>query len=213
VEFNIPPVDNADDFVEFIRYSMTTLRSMISNHLEFSYLPSAEFEEIYTSTEQGSESGCKPDNNVWHDDERKPNLEYTNIRVAGSHLHLSYLEPNEKTSLNFVKMFEVYGTIPTLKYEEKLPAIFRRELYGSAGSYRIKPYGIEYRTLSSFWLQSEDMIRLIYDKVAESIERLNNDDGSLIESIDSDKIPIVRAINFHDKMSVEYIQEKYKLAI
>jgi hypothetical protein len=214
VEFNIPPVNNADDFVEYIRYSIATLRGMIRRDLHFSFLPSAEFDEIQLSTEQSREGGCDPDKNVWDEDaECKPNLSATSRRAAGSHLHLSYLNPNEETSLNFIKIFEVYGTIPTLKYEEKLSAIFRRELYGAAGSYRIKPYGVEYRSLSSFWLQYEEWQRLIYDKVAESVDRLNADDGSLIESINADHKAIVRAINFHDKVSVDYMQDKYKLAI
>jgi hypothetical protein len=162
VEFNIPPANNVDDFKYFINFAKNKLRDMIDDSLEFSFLPSAEFDEQYTTTEQGQEGGCEPDKNIWTGDECKASLEDTNLRVAGGHIHLGYDNPNKETSINFVKVFEVFGTIPTLKYEKKLPAIFRRELYGSAGSYRIKPYGVEYRTLSSWWIKENYLIELLY---------------------------------------------------
>jgi hypothetical protein len=40
----------------------------------------------------------------------------------------------------------------------------RRILYGGAGNHRPCPkYGVEYRTLSNFWIASPDMVALIYD--------------------------------------------------
>jgi hypothetical protein len=186
---------------------------MIDDSLSFSFLPSAEFSEEYISTEQGSEAACDPDKNVWSDICIKPSYKNTALRAVGAHLHFGYDNPEEEISKNLIKVFELYGTVTTLKYEDRMSAIRRRELYGAAGSHRIKPYGVEYRSLSSFWLSSEDMVRLIYNKAEESIERLNNDDGSLIEEINADKKSIIYAVNFHDKMSVDYLNDKYKLAI
>ena len=41
----------------------------------------------------------------------------------------------------------------------------RREMYGQAGAYRPKSYGLEYRVLSNFWLQSDDYIKWAYNTV------------------------------------------------
>jgi len=39
----------------------------------------------------------------------------------------------------------------------------RRELYGKAGAIRFKPYGIEYRTPSNYWIMSEHNIAAVWD--------------------------------------------------
>jgi hypothetical protein len=39
----------------------------------------------------------------------------------------------------------------------------RRQLYGKAGAFRPKPYGMEYRVLSNRWLDSEPLMRWVYN--------------------------------------------------
>jgi hypothetical protein len=53
----------------------------------------------------------------------------------------------------------------------------RRKVYGRAGDYRLPPHGIEYRTLSNFWLRSYPMMSFVFGMarmavmvVAENIE-------------------------------------------
>lgn len=45
----------------------------------------------------------------------------------------------------------------------------RRSLYGSAGSFRFKEYGIEYRTLSNFWLKNKDFMSWVFDQTQLAI--------------------------------------------
>ena len=40
--------------------------------------------------------------------------------------------------------------------------IERRANYGRVGEFRVKPYGMEYRTLSNFWLKSYPLMSLVY---------------------------------------------------
>ena len=40
----------------------------------------------------------------------------------------------------------------------------RRAMYGAAGAHRIKPYGVEYRSLSNFWLGSEQLQEWAYEQ-------------------------------------------------
>ncbi len=36
----------------------------------------------------------------------------------------------------------------------------RRGMYGKAGAFRPKPYGVEYRTLSNAWLSNDERISI-----------------------------------------------------
>jgi hypothetical protein len=54
---------------------------------------------------------------------------------------------------------DFYLGLPSLVYDA---ATRRREMYGKAGAYRPKSYGVEYRTLSNAWLNSAELIRWVY---------------------------------------------------
>ncbi len=75
----------------------------------------------------------------------------------------------------------------------------RRENYGRAGEYRLKPYGIEYRTLSNFWLRSYQLMsfvtglcRFAVHVVSESTPE-NNYVEAFLNAVPREDI--VRAIN------------------
>jgi hypothetical protein len=63
----------------------------------------------------------------------------------------------------------------------------RRSLYGKPGAFRVKPYGVEYRTASNAWITSEDRIRYIWDQTARALKfvedggEITEDDGKMIQ--------------------------------
>ncbi|MCW8826503.1 MAG: hypothetical protein OQK78_08770, partial [Gammaproteobacteria bacterium] len=59
---------------------------------------------------------------------------------------------NDTISRMVVKAMDLYLGVPSVLID---PDNDRRELYGKAGAYRNKPYGLEYRTLSNFWIHTE----------------------------------------------------------
>jgi hypothetical protein len=212
VEFNIPPVDNEDDFVRYIEYSIGVLKEMVGNQFKFSTISSAEFNEMYLSTPHSKRSACAPDYNVWNNCEANmvPLLGTTNLRSSGAHLHFGYSSPTIEVSNAIVKMSDVFITIPTLKYENREAAILRRGMYGSAGSFRYKPYGVEYRTLSSFWIGDEEKTREIYHRASGISSKINED---ILNDIDKDKDAITEAIDYHYEEAIDYIIDKYKIAV
>jgi hypothetical protein len=68
----------------------------------------------------------------------------------------------------------------------------RRERYGKAGAFRPKRYGLEYRVPSNFWLKSDDLKRIMFNRVrlAYGLAQSNAEKPS-DESI-------INAINTHD---------------
>ncbi|HUP80335.1 MAG TPA: hypothetical protein VM260_17400, partial [Pirellula sp.] len=49
----------------------------------------------------------------------------------------------------------------------------RREMYGKPGSFRPKPYGMEYRTLSPLWLKETRHTSMVYQGSIKALRMLN----------------------------------------
>jgi hypothetical protein len=45
-------------------------------------------------------------------------------------------------------------------------------MYGQAGAFRIKPYGMEYRVLSNAWLQTPELMGWVYDNTIKALSNL-----------------------------------------
>ncbi len=73
----------------------------------------------------------------------------------------------------------------------------RREFYGMAGSYRPKPYGIEYRVPSAVWVSPEHLANTMnvirkFDKIITDFD----DDNDVLAGVNCDDVR--EAINEHD---------------
>jgi hypothetical protein len=53
-------------------------------------------------------------------------------------------------------------------------------MYGRAGAFRPKPYGVEYRVLSNVWLRESSMVKWIWNQTFYAVESLFNG-SSLVE--------------------------------
>lgn len=88
----------------------------------------------------------------------------SNVRTAGGHIHIGCpTAMGEYGGLFVVRMLDLFLALPALLFDHDKTAAARRKIYGQAGRYRVKPYGIEYRTLSNFWLSSPKYVNLTYD--------------------------------------------------
>lgn len=125
-----------------------------------------------------------PDNELLHKDARKVgcSAEYCaykmdmvppqtaaikkgNLRSCGGHIHLGseFLKQDGPETILFVYMMDLFLAIPSLWLDKDPTSPARRSLYGQAGRYRPKDYGVEYRSLGNFWLKSPRLVSLIYD--------------------------------------------------
>lgn len=90
----------------------------------------------------------------------------------GFHIHIGYENPTQDISREIVKLFEKNVTLQLLK--EDIDDHDRREFYGKCGEYRIKPYGLECRSVGSYFLKDESTIRKVWDGVQKTIVEFNN---------------------------------------
>jgi hypothetical protein len=112
--------------------------------------------------------GCEPDYNVWTlKPNPRPKAANPNLRSAGGHVHVGIRATNpEKVLLG--RMLDCTLGLWSVIHD---PDTMRKELYGKSGAVRLKPYGIEYRVMSNFWLKSEDAVSEVYEWVRFSLSK------------------------------------------
>jgi hypothetical protein len=126
------------------------------------------------------EFGCEPDINAWAEDYNSAPDASSTLRTAGGHIHVGFQfeEGDYKTQFNVVKLMDIFLGIPSVLLDKDSQ---RRQLYGKAGACRLKEYGIEYRTLSNFWLESDDSQRWAYRQTQRAGEEFDNLDELLAQ--------------------------------
>lgn len=198
-EHCIPPSNTEGEFITSILRCQHYLDNM-DERLCTAWLPSARLDEKYLQTQNAKTFGCEPDFNCYANGMPNPRPEsaISNLRTAGFHVHVGYDNPSVEDNINFMKYFDMYVTLPSLLLE---PPNERRELYGKAGAFRHKPYGMEARTLSSYFASSPALISWVYKATQEAIYHYNNqtplDDmvENLINTVDIENIKVALSMN------------------
>jgi hypothetical protein len=155
-EFNIPAATSADKFTSNMRMAWQKLKSMLE---EKGFEPQVKADHRFKESQlslfpQANTVGCMPDMSAYGEtgpEKRNPFDigQFGDRRFAGGHLHLGY---NKKIPPHvIVKFLDVLLGLPSLINDKQG---MRRQFYGLPGLYREKPYGVEYRTLSNYWVRS-----------------------------------------------------------
>lgn len=88
------------------------------------------------------------------------------FRSAGGHVHIGSklaLNYGEGKPFQTLRMLDLFLGTTSVLIDHDPTSLARRQLYGGAGNWRPCDYGLEYRTLSNFWIISPDLVALIYD--------------------------------------------------
>jgi hypothetical protein len=191
VEFNIPPAKTKAEFSKSIFEVLAYLTNLMEQQeLSLALDASATFEASELESDQAKTFGCEPDYNAWLRIQNPPpelTAENWNLRSAGGHLHIGYANPDPEISMDLIRLCDIFIGCPSVLLDHDTR---RRQLYGKAGAFRFKDYGVEYRTLSNFWLRSRENTEFVIEQAQKAIDYYNND-GALPEERDW---PLVHAI-------------------
>jgi len=154
--------------------------------------------------------GCAPSVNIYDDTAKVGvNPETYRVRSAGGHVHLGLSSRHLKDEFRrIIRMCDILlGNQCVLLDREPLMKL-RRRVYGRAGECRVQPYGVEYRTLSNFWLRSEPLMSFVLAMARNAVQVIATTDGvsgagkpwnAEKAMFDYIKLPdIVKAINNND---------------
>jgi len=163
VEITPPPAKDEDTFVSNIlnllnevknKYSSVQLRTTASWRFSPKLLKTVPYANVM---------GCMPDFCAWTGEQNPRPKGKKGLRSFGGHIHI------ENGTVDTIKACDLtLGMWSVLVDKDNQ----RRKLYGKAGAFRMKPYGVEYRVLSNFWCGDEANIRTAFrlTRMAQEIE-------------------------------------------
>lgn len=208
-EFNIDPAKSAAQFSQHITTVMAELDGVLaSKGHKLEIITSHEFDMDFLRGEgdMAMEFGCGAEWDAWTTHRLpKPKGAETGLRTAGGHVHVGYDDPWELGNYSLARLLDIVLGVPSVLLDED---VHRRSLYGSAGSMRHKPYGVEYRSLSNFWLKSEELHYWVFDRVKWACGNLPELD-KMLEAVDSGLIQ--NTINTSNKDVAQHIINTFNL--
>lgn len=115
------------------------------------------------------EFGCDPDYNAWNGKMNpRPTSDDPGLRSAGGHVHIGIEEKlNQKEKCRLGRLMDLHLGVPSVVMDN---GVVRKKLYGKAGAVRFKPYGLEYRTLSNFWVFSKVLNKWVWDSTERALD-------------------------------------------
>lgn len=179
-EFNIPPVDNFEDFDQNIQNAIDILHGFLPKGHSLKFIPSVKFsQKTWDETPDDCKVlGCSPDVDAWTGNVNPPPERVDTTCCAGGHLHIGWTENEDVTGLqhmlncqDLVKQLDwmLGGWSATVDTDTK-----RRNSYGKMGACRYKEYGVEYRVLSNFWVPSKDLRLQVWNRMVQAVNTMAN---------------------------------------
>lgn len=199
IEYGIPPASSADDYVQYIQSVMQKSLEYLPG-LSFSKLSCTIYPEEQMQHPLAYVFGCEPDFDAWTGKvNKKPEPPHPLMRSAGGHIHVE----TKRDPLEVVRNMDLFLGVPSVLMDKGEQ---RKQMYGGAGAHRVKPYGVEYRTLSNFWIFEERLIRWVWNQTERSINNQHID-------VMAEQDLILEAINNNNKAVAQALVNQYNLEV
>ncbi len=176
-ECSIKPANSGQEMIENVRDCSSKYAKLVHPYL-LKPQASAIFPAGECEHEEAKKFGCDPEYCAYEVTVCLPPecAEGNTFRSAGGHIHIGFeagaakKNPTDKqkhdtmwSRLWVVRMCDLFIGIPSLLIDHDPTSKERRKLYGGAGTHRIPIYGIEYRSLSNFWLATPAKVDLMFE--------------------------------------------------
>jgi hypothetical protein len=200
LEYGIPPAASAEEFVKHITLVMEKSKEFLAKGINFSKLSCTIFPEDQMDHPLAYVFGCEPDYCAWTGKEnKKPKPPHKFMRSAGGHIHVE--TTNEP--FDVVKKMDFFLSVPAVLMDEGEE---RKKLYGKAGACRVKPYGVEYRSLSNFWIFDPKLIEWAWRNTERALNDTAYFDDNLASAVQS-------CINNNDKGLAKSLCDTFDLEV
>lgn len=165
-ECAVAPAAQKEEFIANIRDCLQRYAQLVA---PFKLVPqaSAEYPTDELKSKESQEIGCDPEFCAYDLAVAKPPQdEFRNgtLRTAGGHIHLGTPIGRETFGLlAIVRMLDLFLGTTSIYLDKDQTTAARKALYGKAGRFRQPEWGVEYRSLSNFWIASPKLVSLVFD--------------------------------------------------
>ena len=217
VEINPYPVpfsQGREIFADNIALCIEEVRSKIKKlNLDVCITPTMLFDKDSLASDQAMVSGCSPSFDAWSVSPFvAPDLSKTFHRFASGDLHLSWDMPTTRRSkhierINTIRLLDLVMSAAEVCNTHKSK---RSQAYGQPGIHRTTPYGVEYKSVSNFWMEDRSKMMWAYDIGKWVIEYVTNHRSMRDDlSLGMYNEHVHRMINTWDKKRASVILENF----
>ena len=121
------------------------------------------------------------------------------------HISIGWDNPTQEQQLDMVKAMDATVGLESVLLDFDTE---RKKLYGKAGCFRFREYGIEYRSLSNFWIKSDESLKWSWNTTMKAIDLVNS---GKIEEVKELGNYIVEAINTNNKELAQELLNKIEV--
>lgn len=168
VELNPTPISCRALLAGEIAASFRALRDHLATMqgvaVSFRSVVEVNKQELDALSERSKLLGCAPSRNTY-DKEATISVDLATFRTrsAGGHIHLGLNTGGSlfKARERLVPILDILLGNTSVLIDRDPQAAERRKTYGRAGEHRLPAHGLEYRTLSNFWLRSYQLMSFV----------------------------------------------------
>lgn len=182
LEFNVKPASTFTEFEENLSQCLSFADKFLRvKDVKLMIQASASFPESECEHPEANVFGCDPEYNIYKRTPEglimriEPPVVTTTFRTCGGHIHVGhpFATMDKKKGGDpplVVKLMDAFVGNTALLLDKDPTSQARRKLYGGAGTHRVASYGLEYRTLSNFWLVSPRLVKIMFQLTRQVIE-------------------------------------------
>jgi len=190
----------ADSFVALKKH-LATFKGIGIDFTQTIELTGDDFQRL---SDDSKKFGCMPSKNAYKGGRNgriTVNPDTYRYRSAGGHIHIGgrdFLpEGFFDNPVRIIQMMDILVGNTCVLIDRDPGNVERRKVYGKAGEFRTPPHGVEYRTLSNFWLRSYQLMSLVMGLARHACIIVANDmDKEFLKLVDMKDVS--NAINNND---------------
>lgn len=219
LETRVKPSNTCEGYVESVRSSLQGIADFLGKDFMLKAQASHNFDPKYLTHPDSVAFGCSEEYCAYALSVVTAPEAPATFRSAGGHIHIGrndfesfedidgivLLDPWSK--VNAVKMMDLFVGTSIAILDNDPTSVARKALYGNAGRHRAPAYGFEYRTPGNYWLNSPELVALIFDLTQHAVSFVLNDTHEeILGKVNQEKL--IEAVNTNNKdMSANILEE------